>query len=279
MVKMDKLLFGTAGIPLSTETKTTENGILRVSELGLSAMELEFVRGVRMTYEKSAKVKKIAMENDIVLTAHGPYFINLNAKDDKKQAASMKRILDTARVTHRCGGYSITFHAGYYLNKRPEDVYRVIKNQLENIVSILKSENIKIWIRPETTGKPTQFGSFHEIIALSQELDMVMPVIDFAHLHARTGGRFNSRDKFRDIFITLEKELGKDALKNMHVHVAGVEYTEKGERRHLNLEESDLRYRVLMAVMKEFNCCGVVISESPNIESDAILMKKIYESI
>ncbi|HIP75068.1 MAG TPA: hypothetical protein EYH13_02760, partial [Thermococcus paralvinellae] len=77
----------------------------------------------------------------------------------------------------------------------------------------------------------------------------------------------------------IEEELGREALDSMHIHVSGIHYTEKGEMHHLNLQESDLRWENLLKVLKEFRVKGVVISESPNIEGDAILMKKKYEQI
>jgi len=74
----------------------------------------------------------------------------------------------------------------------------------------------------------------------------------------------------------MEKELGREALHNMHIQVAGIEYTKAGERRHLNLQESDLNFPALVQSWKDYKIKGVVISESPNIEGDAILLKKIY---
>ena len=57
---MKDLLFGTAGIPLSAEPRTTADGIKHVRKLGLEAMELEFVHSVNITKEKSPEIKKIA---------------------------------------------------------------------------------------------------------------------------------------------------------------------------------------------------------------------------
>ena len=54
------------------------------------------------------------------------------------------------------------------------------------------------------------------------------------------------------------------------------EYGEKGEKHHLNLKESDLKYKELLKALKDFKVNGVAISESPNIEEDALLMKKEY---
>ena len=104
-----------------------------------------------------------------------------------------------------------------------------------------------------------------------------MPCIDFAHFHARTNGKYNSYKEFYSILESIEKKLGKKGLENMHMHITGIDYGEKGEKRHLNLKESDLKYRDLIKALKDFKVKGVAISESPNIEEDALTVKKLYE--
>lgn len=273
---MDKLRFGTAGIPLSTKDPNTVNGIKRVRELGLDSMELEFVRSINISAERAPEVKKVAKENDVVLTCHAPYYINLNSKEEAKVNASINRILQSARIAWLCGGYSVCFHAAYYMKMEPKAVYNVVKKNLMKIVETLSNEGNKIWIRPETTGKPTQFGDLDEILNLSSEIEQVMPCVDFSHFHARTNGKFNSYEEFSQILQKIENVLGKEGLSNMHIHVSGIEYGEKGEKNHLNLKDSDMNYKELMKAFKDFNVKGVVISESPNIESDALLMKDTY---
>ena len=113
---MDKLLFGTAGIPISTDQSSTVNGVKRVKELGLGCMELEFVRNVSISKEIAPEVKKAAIENNVVLSSHGSYFINLNAKEREKVEKSIERILHAAKILHLCGGISLVFHAGYYFD-------------------------------------------------------------------------------------------------------------------------------------------------------------------
>ena len=141
----------------------------------------------------------------------------------------------------------------------------------------MKKENNNIWIRPETTGKESQFGNIDEILELSQELENVMPCIDFAHFHARTNGKYNSYKEFSEILEKVEKKLGRKGLENMHIHITGIAYSEKGEKNHLNLKESDFKYKELIKALKDFKVKGVAISESPNIEGDALLMQKIYK--
>ncbi len=279
MKRIGKLLFGTAGIPLSTEKPTTERGIERVRELNLDAMELEFVRSINVSKDKAPIVKEVAERNAVVLTCHAPYFINLNAKEKEKVEASKVRIINSARIAHLCGAWSVVFHAAYYMGMEKKTVYSRVKEAIEDIVQILQNDGIEIWIRPELTGKPTQFGDVDELIKLAQEVEMVLPCIDFAHLHARYNGAYNTRQEWVELLEKIEEGLGREALDNMHIHISGINYGEKGERNHLNLEESDLDYVELLRVLKEFNVKGVVISESPNIEGDALLMKETYEGL
>lgn len=275
---MQKLLFGTAGIPLSTPDRNTLNGIAHVRKLGLDAMELEFVRNVNITRELAPKVKEEAKKNNVELTCHGQYFINLNSHDKDKKEASVQRVLNAARRAYECGAKSMTFHAAFYQGDPDEKVYETVKSALKNIVKTLQDESVKIWVRPETTGKPSQFAGLKEILQLSQEIDMVLPCIDFAHMHARTGGKNNTYEEFCEMLSSVEKTLGKEALTNMHIHMAGINYTEKGERNHLNLKESDFRYEELIRAWHEYKIKGVVICESPNIEKDALLLQKEYDS-
>ena len=273
---MKDLFFGTAGIPLSANPRTTGDGIKHVRNLGLGAMELEFVRSINITKEKAPQIRKISQENNIILTCHAPYYINLNSSDKLKLKASKDRILNSARIANICGAYSVCFHSGFYTGMDPSKVYDNVKMNLKEIIATLKSEGIGIWVRPETTGKDSQFGNVDEILKLSQEMDNVMPCVDFAHFHARTNGKYNTYAEFVSILESIEKNLGKKGLENMHIHITGIAYGPKGEKNHLTLEESDLKYKELLKVLKDFNVKGVAISESPNIEQDALLMQKVY---
>ena len=275
---MKNLLFGTAGIPMNSKGIATAEGVAAVKKLGLGAMELEFVRSVNISKEKAPEVKKSAQENKIVLTCHAPYYINLNSLEKAKLKASIYRILNSARIANLCGAWSVCFHPGFYQKSTKEEAYTRVKKAMNEISKTIKKENNKIWIRPETTGKESQFGNLDEILELSQEFSNVMPCIDFAHFHARTNGKYNSYKEFSEILEKVENKLGKKGLENMHIHITGIAYGEKGEKHHLNLEESDLKYKELIKALKDFKVKGVAISESPNIEGDALLVKNIYDN-
>ncbi len=273
---MDKLNFLTAGIPLRTNPKDYENAFRVLDEMDLDGIEIEFVHGVRM----SPKSQQTVSENkNKIITAHGPYYINLNSKEQEKIDASIVRIVETALMGQKIGAYSITYHAAFYMGADKQTVFNQVKTQTEKIIEILEKENCTVWVRPETTGKPTQWGDLDEIISLSKEFKQVLPCIDFSHLHARTGGQLNTYDDFCMILEKLGKELGQNAIENFHGHLAGIAYSEKGEKHHLELEQSDMNYKDLLKAMKEFGVKGALVCESPNIEEDCKMIKEYYLSI
>ncbi|MEM2527871.1 MAG: TIM barrel protein [Ignisphaera sp.] len=278
--RLTGLRFGTAGIPNSTPKKTTVNGIKRVWELGLDAMEIEFVRGIKMNVDMAHEIKNVATELGIALTVHAPYYINLNSVDNQKVEASIRRIVESAYIGFEAGAWSVVFHTGYYGGFDPTTVYNNVRDVIKKIVNELRDRGIDIWIRPEVMGGLSEIGSLEEVVSLSQDIgENVLPCIDFAHLHARSLGRYNSYSEFREVMEVIEKKLGREALSNMHMHISGINYGPKGEVKHLNLAESDLNYRDLVKILKEFNVEGVIISESPNLEEDALLLKKYYQTI
>ena len=277
MKNMNNLYFGTAGIP--NISNNTIDGIQTVKRLDLGSMELEFVRSINVAKDKAPIIKKTAVDEDVVLTCHGQYAININAHDNKVLQASIKRILDASRIAGMCGCWSICYHMAYYSKEDPQKVYDKIKVQLKDIISTLKNEGHDIWVRPETGGKINQFADSYELIKLSTEMDHVLPCFDFAHQYSRTLGKWNNKEEFHKLLSAIEKHLGKKGLNNMHIHMEGIEFTDKGERNHVNLDECPFKYKELLKVLKEFNIKGVVTCESPNIEKDALLMQKFYKSL
>ncbi|MDH5695470.1 MAG: TIM barrel protein [Dehalococcoidia bacterium] len=275
---MEKLLFGTGGTPHSSRTPSTIDGIKRIAELGLGCMEIEFVQGVRMGEAGARLVAETAAREGVKLSAHGPYFINLNAHEPEKITASQGRILQTTRIAALCGAQSVVFHAAFYLGDSSEKTYDAVKKHLGEVIHQLRRENNQIWIRPEVLGKPSQFGTIEEVLNLCAELEGVAPCLDFAHWHARTG-EFNSYPEFASILKQVKQRLGDEALENMHIHVSGIAYGKKGEIKHLNLKEADLQYVELLKALKDYHVKGLVICESPNLEGDALLLQETYENL
>lgn len=274
---IDKLNFLTAGIPIRTEPKDYANAFRVLGEMGLDGIELEFVHGVRMADESQKTAKEASKK--FIITAHGPYYINLNSKEQEKIDASVVRIIDTALMAQKVGAYSITYHAAFYMGNDKKIVFDRVVEQTKRIMEVIEKEDIKVWIRPETTGKGTQWGDLDEVIGLSKEFKQVLPCIDFSHLHARTGGKMNEYSDFCNTLERIGNEIGQYALENFHCHLAGIAYSDKGEKNHLNILESDMNYKDLLKALKKFNVKGALVCESPNIEEDCKFLKDYYLSI
>jgi len=272
------LIFGTAGAPASSKQPTTEAGIERVAELGLGCMEVQFVRGVKMNEGVARRVGEVAKKGGVRLTVHAPYFINLNSHEEEKVIASWGRLMQSARIASLLGAEGVVFHAAFYLGDSPQAVYATVKSSLGERVRQLRTEGIHVWLRPEVTGKPSQFGTLDEVLSLSADVEGVAPCVDFAHWHARTG-RFNSYDEFVAMMQKIEEKLGRQGLDNMHIHISGVQYGGYGEIKHLNLEQSDFHYIEFLKALKALEVKGLVICESPDREGDALLLQQAYSAL
>ena len=271
------LLFGTAGVPLSAADDSTLAAIESIRALGLDCLEIEFVKGVKMGADTAAKVREKAASLGVRLSVHAPYYINLNSEDVGKRLASQDRLLKSARVGAACGAESVVFHAAFYGRDTPEKAYAAVKRELAAVLSIIRSERLPIALRVETMGKRSQFGSLDEVLSLCRDLDGLRPCLDFSHLHAREG-KVNSYEGFDRVLRKVARKLGPRSLKDAHIHVAGIHYGDKGEIKHLNLEESDFRYDEWVEALRDLGVEGMVICESPNLEGDALMLKRFYQA-
>lgn len=275
----DRLLFGTAGVPNSTVKKNNPvEGVKRIHELALDCMQLEFAHGVRMKEEVSSALRKVSYELGVPLTSHGPYYINLNAREQDKIDSSVERIIQTAKISDLCGAESMTFHAAFYMKDSPYDVFDLVEKSLNVIEERLSRLDIEIELRPELTGKTSQFGSLEELISLSKSVTSCKPCMDFSHLYARTGN-VNDYKGFCETLETLKSELGPNALKEMHIHISGISSNSKGDLKHLNLEKSKFNWKDLMKALKDMDCRGYVVCNSPNLEVDAQMLKQYYVAL
>ena len=276
MIKQ-KMLFGTAGIPISSKKRDSVNGIKRVRELGLEAMELEFVRGVNMGKETAELVKKAAEKEEIMLSVHAPYYINLNSKESEKVKASRKRIMDSANIGELCGAKIVTFHPAYFQKMDEKEVLEKVAGVLSEMAEEIEKKDWKIRLAPETTGKPSQLGSLKETIALCKKAKGLLPMIDWSHLHARDNGRFKSEKDFEKAI----EEIPEKYRKFLYMHASGIRFSAKGERNHLEMEDEDnsFNYKWFLKALCKKKVSGRIICESPNIEEDALLMQKYWKGL
>lgn len=270
---MKDLRFGISGIPHGDRKMKYPEGIDYLHEIGLNAMELPFVRSINVTDNNRDLILERKQASDFYLSAHGSYFINLNAEDEEKRNASKERIISGAAALKSVGGRSLVFHAGYYLkNTREETLLNIIK-ELHTL------PDLGVTYRLETTGKETQFGNLAELITISKEVPTCGICVDFSHIHARYNGCLKSYDDFARILEDIGSNLGQKALEDMHIHISGINYGLKGEKNHLPMTESDFLYKDCLKALKSYQVGGCIICESPILEVDGLLLKDYYDSL
>ena len=273
--------FGTVGSPISTPKNPggTQGAIKQISTLGLGALEMAWVQSVRISETRCKEIKQSANEMGIKLSVHAPYFINLNATPEE-WVNSRKRLMDAAYYGFLAGATDIIFHPGSYFGQNPPEVIKRAITRLSECSLELKANGNSVILRPETMGRSALFGSLEDTLELSKAIEGIIPCIDFAHLHARTGdGSMNSKQEWEKTLIGYSDVLGPESLKQLHIHLSGIEYTQKGEKKHLPIRESDLCLEQLFETLEELDCGGRILCESPILEEDALYMQDLWQKI
>jgi len=278
-VKLGRVRFGPAGFPLSGIKG--EAAIVYLKEKGLDAMEYQAVRRLPTKREPLQKIGSTAVENDVKLSLHAPYAINLCSEDETKLLASRERLLNACRVAKWLKADHVTFHPGYYGKLSHKEAYKRVKESLEWVIERLEAEQIRVEVSPETTGKPSQFGTLEEVVNLSVELDYVVPTVDFAHLHAREGGIIKGKEDYERILSYIEDKIG-NAVKTLLIHFSEIEMTKKGygEWRHHDIGSGyGPDFKPLAEIIYEWDLSPTIICETPLLDEDAVKLKRIYLNI
>ncbi len=273
------VLFGPAGSPVKYKDPAYK-APKYINEEGLDSYEYQTPYGVRIGEKAAVTLKEESQKHDILVSMHGPYYINLCAKDEEKLNKSMGHLISLARAGEWMGAYRLVFHPGAYMNRKPEKAMEISKTTVNRLFEELEAEGIEEFtFAPETTGKRTQQGNIQEIIELCSTFDHFEPTIDFAHIHARGRGYLTKKDDYNCIFSTIEDKLDIDIL---HCHFTTIEYAPHGEVKHHTLAESDEygpNIEDLLSNLIDNGWKANIICETPLRDEDALRMKEIYENM
>lgn len=265
-----KIFLGPAGIPFSCEKRDTIEGIKKVAELGLNAMEVEFVHSVYMKKEVAEQAGQVAEEMGVRLSIHAPYYINLCSEKKETIAASRKRIFDCADRGERMGADAIAIHSAYYGKFEREKVFEVVKEEFLKILDEMKSAGIKnVRLGVETMAKRSQFGTLEEVVELHRQVKQVVPYIDWAHLFVRGGGKVD--------YGNVLEVLKKAKMDHINSHFEGVSKNKSGEWVDVHAPIKDPAFEPLARELVKKKIDITIISESPLLEEDSLKMKKILE--
>lgn len=267
------IYLGTAGIPNAVKGGSTVEALEYLKRVGLNAMEVEFVRGVRMSPQQAEEVGREARRLGIRLSVHAPYFINLLSTEKQKVEASKQRIIDSAHRAYLLGADSVAIHLGYYGKLTREQAFEQVRDALLDIRDRLRTMGVKgVYLGGETMAKQTQFGTLEELLELARQVDVVKPYIDWAHLFARNGGKID--------YEGVLDALGKAGVKHVNSHFEGLKkrggaYVDV----HESVEVGAPPFRPLAEAIVRRGTDITIICESPYLEEDALKMKAVLEEL
>ncbi|MCL2143164.1 MAG: TIM barrel protein [Methanomassiliicoccaceae archaeon] len=262
--------FGPAGYPQNS--KDANDALNTIKEMGLDALEMEFVRGARISAEKAKEIGNRAKELDIRLSAHAPYFISFNSDTPETRVKSISWVIDTVRAAHNMGAYIIVIHAASY-GKEPSKATDSVIDGLNKCKDIMDDDGIKdVILGLETMGRPATWGTLKEISKVMDSVPGTRPVLDVAHVHARYGGSLRTKEDMKELvdeFFPLAGDIP-------HFHISCIEYTAKGEKMHLPLSSADPDMSLLAGVLNDSEKDCTFICESPLLEQDALVFRNMF---
>jgi deoxyribonuclease-4 len=325
--------FGPGGIPLSCKGRTLRDGLEDVHTLGLTAIEVQFVRvnlveryvaedeigltprdienelvvqvhrkqqskkgtvgimdpglklehgdllnilasGIVKDYRELGELKEISKELDIFFSIHTPYYMDLIGGSEITRK-SIESIKWCGIIANEIGARVVVTHMGLYgKNSKNKTMEKVIVNVRE-LRDWYKKHEISAKLGIETSGKQEVFGDLDEILGVCKRVSGVVPVLNFAHMHARGNGNLKKKEDFQEIFDSSLK-ITKDAL---YSHFSGVEYDSGNEKRYTPIKKGDLKFEPLAECILDNNVDITIISGSPLLEHDAMYMKVILERV
>lgn len=331
---MKKMIrFGPGGIPLSCKGRTLRDGLEDVHTLGLTAIEVQFVRvnlverhvsedeigltprdidgelvveifrknpgkkgrekiinpdtkfkagdircslasGIVKDYKELADLKEISKELDIHFSIHTPYYMDLVGGGEITEK-SKDSIRWCGVLANEIGGKVVVTHLGLYGRYTSSTALEKLVGNVRELRDWYKKQELSAQIGMETSGKQEVLGDLDEVLAICKRVSGVIPVLNFAHIHARGNGSLKKKEDFQEIFDKTLK-ITKD---NLYSHFSGVEYKDGSENRYTPIKKGDLKFEPLAECILDNNINITVISGSPLLEHDAMYMKVILERV
>ena len=270
----NSLAFAEAG-----KSKSEESAVW-VKEKGLSCFEYSFGRGVNLTTERAISIGNAFKSADVEISVHAPYYINFANPDDEMAEKSYTYVLQSAEKVKLMQGKRVVFHPASQGKMKREQAVDLTETRLKVLRDKIYENGYQDLIFcPETMGKIGQIGTIEEITRFCKIDKIYLPAVDFGHVNARECGSLKTEKDFYDRLKYMVDELGYEKMKHFHIHFSKIEYSAKGEVRHLTFEDDHYgpEFEPLSSALKKLSLEPFIICESAGTQDiDALKMQKIY---
>lgn len=259
----------------------TEQSAKFVRDMGLDCFEYSFGRGVRMSEAKAISIGEAFAAQSVEISVHAPYYINFANPSEESAAKSYNYVLDSARVLKLMGGKRCVFHSATQGKLDREEAVALTEERLKVLRDYIYLNGLQdLYFCPETMGKLAQIGTLEEIVRFCKIDPIYLPAVDFGHLNAREQGSLKTVGDYRSRLEYMIGELGYERVKYFHIHFSKIQYSSKGEVRHLTFADDVYgpEFEPLAVALKQLKLEPYVVSESAGTQAeDALAMKQMYE--
>lgn len=282
----EKIKFGPSGNSLAfvnSGMSGTENSAIWVKNMGLDCFEYSFGRGVNMGDEKALSIGNAFKNAGVEISVHAPYYVNFANPDEENAKKSYDYVIQSAKKVKLMGGKRVVFHSACQGKAEREQAVALTEKRLRVLCDIIYKENLNdLFFCPETMGKLGQIGTVEEITRFCKIDDVFVPALDFGHINARENGSLKTEEDYLNILSYMTDNLGYEKMSVFHSHFSKIEYSKKGEVRHLTFADTVYgpEFYPLALALKKLKLHPYIVSESAGTQDvDALEMKKIYNSI
>lgn len=254
-----------------------------VKNLGLDLFEYSLGNGITLKMDTAKQMGIEAEKQGIEVSIHAPYFINFANPSLESKQKSVDYVINSLKLLDAFKGKKCVIHSGSQLKQTREDALKVMYSGYDAVLEEVYKQHLdNFYICPETMGKYTQIGSYKEIIDLCTLDKCLIPTLDFGHINCVMQGGLKTEDDFKQIIDYSMEKLGRFKTENLHIHFSKIEYTDKGEMKHLDLTDEKFgpNFEPLAKVLKEYNLSPTIICESrAKMAQDALKLKEIYNKV
>lgn len=231
--------------------------------------------GVANTFGDLYDIGRMAKRLDVNLSIHTPYYMDLGSNNELSEVC-LNSLRYAALIMDALDGDVVVTSLGLYDGKQSEE--EIDNNIYDNVAMLMdwwQGRGLKPRLGIEITGQQDVFGSLDQVLDICDQIDGLVPVVNFSHLHSRTDGSLLEMEDF----LSILEEVEPYSDGRIHTAFAGVDYRDGNERRLTPIKKGDLKFDPLAEALIEMKPNATVISTSPLLEHDAMYMRIIHERV
>jgi bifunctional non-homologous end joining protein LigD len=232
----------------------------RLAAGGFEAFEVSFTKGFPWKEKRCSAFGEAAAERGIDLSIHAPYFAVLTGDEPEAARQAGAALEHTLKLGRAMGARVVVAHPGFVKGRPHEELHRLVAANLEALEP--KVRHLGVALGLEVGGHRGAFGTLGDIALIVEQFLFVRPVVDWAHLHAMSGGALTAPEAFAAVFAFLREHFPGWAIDPLHCHFSDNRFGPSGEIEHLPYGQGTLRVAPLVEAAVAAGMRLTLISES-----------------